>query len=837
VKSMDYLNPESVESIEVLKDAASAAIYGAQAGNGVVLITTKQGNKSNTRVFYNNLFSFRAPIENIEMMNAAQYKEYWMEGGIAESSFQDADTNWQEEMFERGFMQRHTIGLQGGNDQFSYFIDATYLKNNGMLTGNYDRNERITGQINVSYKIKPWLKIGTNNSIERGMTKNVSQNAFTGTGSAVAAAYYFDPTVPVVYEDEASIPVGTGIADALAKGLPVMRDENGKIYGQSMILKSDLWNPYLMRYVYDTNMGVPYSDSWRTNINGSLYGELTPFKGFVFTSRFGYRMSSTYAKGYNPSFFINPQQQSATPHMRTMTNNNQYYQWENFANYNRTFGNHDISAMVGMEFASTRYESLNAFANGLTSEEDNFHYLDYYDTTASRREMGGRDYSRSNMSYFGRLGYTYGERYNIQASFRADAYGMAKLSKANRWGVFPSVSAGWTTSNEPFFKNNIGDWFSFLKFRGSWGINGNIDSLGDFSWTNAMSLNGQYNIMDDSLITAANPSNILANPNVTWEESRQVDVGLDLRFFRDRLAFTVDYYNKFTTNMLSRVAAPAVSGTSYTYINAGKIQNTGWEFDLSWKDGVGKDFSYSIQANLSTVNNLVVESPLGEGRTAGGGNFYMPVTYLETGYPMWYIRTSKVTGFTDNGMAITASADELGTDDGNYYAGDGIPDFTYGLTISLRYKSFDLNIFGNGVQGVEKFLSIYRPDLAMANLPKFVYDQRWTKDNAANAKYPAPCTNMGLNHVYATSDMWVFDASYFKLKQIQLGYTLPKKALEKLHIKGLRIYGSVENVFTITKYPGNDPESISATFGNSIAVDRVSYPSARSFNFGLNFSF
>ena len=710
------------------------------------------------------------------------------------------------------------------------------MNNDGIVVGDKDVNERITGQVNVSYQIKPWLKIGTSNSIERGKTTNVSENGFVATGSIVAGAYYFDPTTPDVYQDDSLIPDATGLLAAEAAGSSVLRDGQGRMYAQSLLFNSNLYNPLVM-------LALNNSRSWRTNINGTAYAELKPIKGLTFTSRFGYRLSSSYSTSFTPSWWANVQQSSSNPSISSSYDGQQYYQWENFANYLKTIGKHDISAMVGMEFASTRNESLNAAANGVTSEEENFRYMSYYDPSASSRTMGGSNYRRSNMSYFGRIGYTYDNRYNVQASLRADAYGMAKLSKSNRWGYFPSVSAGWTVSNEKFFKDNFSRGvFSFLKLRASWGINGNINSLSDFTWTNAMSLGGYNDLMDEGLITNANPSTVLANPDLTWEESRQVDLGVDARFFNDRLTLGVDFYNKNTTNMLSSVTAPAVSGASTTYINRGKINNRGWEFDLSWKDGIGSDFSYSITANLSTVKNEVIESPLGEGRTtmnwlAGGANFWVPIAYLESGYPMWYLRTRKVKGYNDQGVAIFYSADELGTDDGLDYSGSGIPDFTYGVTVNLSYRNWDFTVFGSGVSGVSKFLCIYRPDLPMVNLPKYVFEHRWTGSNAAAAEYPAPTNNMMLSMQYASSDMWAYDASYFKVKQIQLGYTLPKKALDALHIKGLRVYGSVENAFTFTKYPGNDPESQSSTFGASIAIDRVNYPSTRNYIFGLNLSF
>ena len=494
--------------------------------------------------------------------------------------------------------------------------------------------------------------------------------------------------------------------------------------------------------------------------------------------------------------------------------------------------------MVGMEFAQTRYETMTASANGVTAEDENFQYLSYYDPNASSRTMSGTDYSRYNMSYFGRLGYTYDNRYNVQASLRADAYDLSKLSKSNRWGIFPSISAGWTISNEEFFKNNINrDIVNQVKLRASYGVNGNINSLSDFSWTNAMSLSGLYGI-NDGLTTMASPSTILANEDLTWEESRQTDLGLDVRMFKDRLTLGVDYYDKYTTNMLVSITAPAVSGASTTYVNRGKIRNYGLEFEASWKGQIGSDFNYSISANLSTVHNNVVESPLGAGRTSGGTNFFLPITYLEEGYPMWYIRTYKVKGLDENGDTVYYTADELGTDDGLDYAGSGIPDFTYGITLTANWKNWDFTVFGSGVQGNEMFLCILRPDLPICNLPAFLYTDRWTSSNT-NAEWPRPSSKdlfMSGGH-YSQSDYWVFDASYFKIKQIQLGYTMPKKVLDALHIKGLRIYGSLENAFTFTKYPGNDPESMSATYGSGVGLDKVNYPSTRNYILGLNFSF
>ena len=849
VRNIDYLDPESIESIEVLKDAASAAIYGSQAGNGVVLITTKNGNKDNVRVFYNNQFTWMTPMENIKMMNAAQFKEYWMETGLyPESSFQSADTNWQDVMFETGFRQRHTLGLSGGNDKFTYYVDGSYNGMDGMITGKYDTFQRITGQINVSYQVKPWLKIGTNNTIERAKIRMISENNMTGTGSAIGGAYYYDPTVPVYYASDAEVPAATGLLQAEAQGLPVQRGDNGLLYGQSLLMQSNLFNPLLMRDQVAASWMLGNQFMARTNINGTAYADITPsfLKGFTFTTRLGYRLSSTYTRGYAEKAWINAQQFQSTDIIQGAASNQQYWQWENFANYLKSFGKHDLAIMAGMEFAQTHYETINAYANGLTNNAENFRYLQFYDPAASTRTMGGQEYSRFNESFFGRVAWTYDNRFNVQANFRADAYDMSKLSKKNRWGFFPSVSAGWTISNEKFFKNGIKpEFWSFFKIRASYGVNGNINSLTDFTWTNGMSLSGMYN-WGDGILTGANPSEFLANEDLKWETSKQVDLGADFRFLRDRLTLTVDWYNKNTTDMLVSVSAPAVSGASQTYINGGLVNNRGLEFDLGWKDTIG-DFRYGISANLATVHSLVKESPLGAGRSAGGMNFFLPVTYMESGYPMWYIRGYKHKGINaESGLPDYYTKDELdsmepGVDhsDGMTYLGDGIPDFTYGVTLNLAWKGFDLTVFGSGVQGNEMFLCISRPDLPIANLPEFVYTGHWTPATATTATWPKG--NMVDNSLwggkYQQSDFWVFDASYFKIKQIQLGYNLPQSLLKKIHFKSLRIFGSVENAFTFTKYPGNDPESRNMSYGNGIALDRVNYPSARSYIFGVNLSF
>lgn len=833
VNSISFLNSENIQSIEILKDAASAAIYGAEAGNGVVLITTKSGKSEGTsQIFYNMQLANTSQVNKMDMMNATQFKEYWIESGRAnESSFGTADTDWQERMFDKGHMQLHTLGFQGNNERGSLYIALNYLLNNGIVVGNKDQNERVTGQINASYNLKSWLTVGTTNSIERGKTSSVSENNYTGTGSVIGGGYYYDPTVPAFYENDGDAPAY--LLQAEASGFNVFR-KDGKLYGSSALMQSNLWNPYGMIDYLDT-------ESWRTNLNGTMFADFKPVKGLTFTSRLGYRIGNNYNTTYQYPYYWNPNQSAANSNFSASINHSFYFQFENFANYLLNIGKNDISVMAGMSYARNNTQNQSGSTNLLTNNAPNYRYLDYSSASANDN-IGGNISEASNMSYFGRIGYTYDNRYTIQGVFRADAYDLSKLSAENRWGFFPSVSASWNVTNEAFMRNIINpSILSTLKLRASWGINGNISSLSGYAYTTSLSLGGQYYSMypGSGLITGAYPSNQLPNPELTWEESRQIDVGFDATFISGRLTFGYDYYKKTTTDFLSTRSAPFITGNSTQVVNAGEILNSGMEFDLGWKDKIG-GLSYSISTNLSTLHNEVIESPYGEtGRTAGGRNFFVPITYLEAGYPIWYIRTY-VTDHIDEttGLPVYRTAAELGTDDGMDFTGSSIPDFTYGVTLDLAYKGIDLKVFGSGVQGNEMFLAVYRPDLPIANLPAYIYNERWTPTNT-DAKYPRANQSDGR---YAQSDLWVHDASYFRIKQIQLGYSLPVSLISKIKLTSFRAYISLENLFTFTSYPGNDPESISNTSGagfysGSLGIDRVNYPQMKSFVLGCNIAF
>ncbi|RKD90896.1 TonB-dependent receptor [Mangrovibacterium diazotrophicum] len=844
VDNIDFLDPENIGSIEILKDAASGAIYGTEAGNGVVLITTKTGKRGTSRVFYNTQFGIQSMTNKVDMMDADEFKQFWSDAGVSQGAFQSANTDWQNEVFENGETQSHIIGFEGGNDDGLFFASVKYSKNDGMVVGDKDVNKRYIGQLNASYKINDWIKVGTTNSIEHSTTISVSQNAYNSVNSVIGSAYFFDPTVPTFYENDADAPTENGynLLEAEAAGYNVLRNDKNQLYGTSRFI-IEPQNPLGM---------IHNSDNLKRNssLGGTLYAELTPFQNFSFTSRLGYGLGSTHTKTYREPYWWSATKYLINPALSESMYQSTYYQWENFANYSFSRGNSEFTTMAGMQYTQNLMEYMSASTDELVSTLPNFHNLDSSFTDANDA-IGGSSDKTSNISYFGRLGWSYADRYILQANFRADAYDASRLSKSNRWGYFPSVSAGWVVSNENFMQEKNQDILSYLKIRGSWGINGNVNSLSNYRYTTYVTLASDYYNFNDALIAGSAPSDVLPNEDLTWEESKQYDIGADVRFFSDRLSFSFDYYNKITTNLLTEMTAPAVSGTSSQWVNLGKIKNSGLEFELDWKDRIGK-FSYGIQGNISTLHNEVLESPYEEGRYPGGGGFFTEATYFEVGYPIWYLRTNIIDHIDYlTGQPIYKTSEELGTDDGKDYVGSSIPDYTYGITLTAEYKNFDLKVFGSGVQGSKLFWAIARLDQPKGNLPTAITKDHWSMDNI-DGVHPAPSlwNNTTSLYYYGSSNDFVFNSSYFKIKQIQLGYTFPRKLISKLKMSSLRAYLSMDNFFTFTKYPGNDPEVMSGlskgdeprssngmSQGGGMGVDRVRYPAMKQVLFGLNVSF
>lgn len=835
VSDINYLDPESIASIEVLKDAASAAIYGIEAGNGVILVTTKSGKsgEANGKVFYNFQHTVQSVANMPDLMNAQEWMDYMILSGANrdKSEFDydgKTDTYWPGLMFEKGYITRHTAGAQAGNDKGNIYVSLSYLDNNGIIAGDKDVFKRLTGQINAEYKINNWLTIGTNNSIERSKSSSVTESSGANT-SLLGSILTYDPITPWTYT-ESDMP--ERVKMWLDQGHVLPTDANGNVYGTSIFSGNSLiWHPAVMRDRTDTDR-----DSFF--LRGATYANFTPIKGLVITSRLGYRAGYSNTHTYNYELYVNSVA-NQNMSINGRSENRLFYQWENFANYNFDIKKHSLSAMAGMSFQKSMSDFVYGTANQLTNEKINFRYLQYSVNTTSM-SLQGIPMVSANMSYFGRLGYSYDNRYFFQANFRADAYDTSKLAPTNRWGYFPSVSSGWTISNEKFmqdFKAMTG--MSFMKFRASWGINGNVNAMGKYQYmdTLAASMADGYDFGDNTMIPGVAPSGVLPNPDIKWETSHQVDLGVDVRFFNERLGISVDWYNKNTEDLLTSTTAPANTGSTRMYINAGKVNNHGTEIELSWKDNIG-DFGYSISGNIATVHNKVLEGTAAE-RVQGEriwNSYYM--TYFEKGYPLWYLRAFIIDGIDqETGAPIYRDKDKNGVinDDDRDYAGCGIPDFTYGLTLNLNYKNFDLIVYGAGSQGGELLYSLNRGDFAQQNTLREFYYKAWQNPQSTGYKYPKPDYS---DTYFRASTARIFDASFFKIKQIQLGYTVPKNILKKVKMGSLRAYVSLDDWFTFTKYPGLDPETSHAgTSAAGLGIDYGSYPISKKLVLGVNVSF
>ena len=849
VDNIQYLDPSMIESMEVLKDAASAAIYGAQAGNGVVLITTKTGaaNNGTAHITYNGRFTLQSLGKKADIFGAKDYIEYQTYIGnlsqdlLNANGYKGTDTNWYDAVFQPSWAIQHGITIQGGNNKGHFLTAINYVDDDGIVVGKKDVYKRLTAQINADYQLFKWFNVSSNTSFEKWSRKSVS----SGYGSVLNSVVSIDPLTPPYISRLEDTP--GGMQEHYAAGDPIPRDplHNNDFYGTSKYLEEATGNPLFQRDKSDsTSDGI--------NIRGTLAANLMPINGLTITSRFGYRIANSNSHSYSTPYWLTAMANDKNYSISAGVNTSYYYQWENFANYLRTFGKHTVGAMVGMSYTESHSDNASISSSGpdiLKGYDENFRYIDYLKSDATK-SVGNAPSMSAQLSYYGRLQYTFDNRYSIQGNFRADAYDSSKLSKQARWGYFPSVSAGWTISNEPWFRDNVNrDAVSFLKLRGSWGLNGNINVLSGYRYSTSITLNGemyQYNpSAGDGHPTYGSRPSGLANPDLKWETSEQLDFGLDARFLRNRLTFTADWYRKYTNDLLISIAPLPEIGVSSTTVNAGKVLNTGLEFELGWKDQIG-DFSYSVNANLSTLHNEVIEvHALLDRQTqdpVSGLNEKMQ-TAFEKGYPIWYFRGFKYDG-VDQATGAPKYLDKDGksvatvTDNDKVYLGEGIPSLTYGITINLAWKGFDLVVFGTGVTGNEIYNLMVSADRPKVNSLTTYWKNSWGNPavDKATAKYP-DMKQVATSWDFFSSDACIFDGSFFKIKQLQLGYTFPRRLTQKILIDDLRLFVSMDDYFTFTKYPGADPETASYNNSTSRGVDSGSYPTMKKMVFGVNLTF
>lgn len=837
--SIAGIEPSDIESMEILKDGASAAIYGAQAGNGVILITTKKGKAGSGTISYDYQYTSQSIGKIPKVMNSEQFIDYWTEAGkfsmdrVYKYWDFEQNTDWAQEIFVPSIMQRHNLSFQGGNDKGKYYLSGSILDNNGMVIGDADVYTRYTGMINTSYNIKPWLEVGTNNQIEYYTRRSVSEGS--EYGSLILSTLQLDPMTAVTYtEDNMPDNMAAALANYRATGKgELLSDGEGNYYSISPFLTSENQNPLIMR-------DRSYSSSSGFNINGTAYLNFKPIKGLVATSRLSYLLSGYESYGYGNDYYANSMSYQYFMSLNAGSGTNFRLQWENFATYTKTFDQHVIKAMAGTSFTKIHSYSVSGSKTGgdddfgVLRDDPRYYYFAYSTPEAVKSISGGQPGERAQNAYFGRLSYEYADKYLLQFIFRSDAFDSAYLPIENRWGYFPAASLGWVVSKESFMEG-VSHLIDHLKVRASWGQNGSLAGLGGYGYLSSITSTGSYPFSVDPVYSIGYEPSTTGNNELKWETHEQTDIGFDARFLNNRLSLTFDYFNKQTKDLIVTGITPStIVGNTASPINAGNIENKGFELELGWRENIN-DFHYGVRGNFSSIKNKVtnIHESLDY---ISGASFHTTsgITRFEVGMPAWYFCGYELEGIdaaTGDPVFVDQNADDIISDDDKVMLGKGIPDFTYGITVDASYKGFDAVIFGQGSQGNDIFTCLNRVDYAVNSLSYFT-ENRWTPENPTGTRPRAGANDLDK---YYTSSAAIFDGSYFKIKQIQLGYTFPNALLNRFDIQKLRIYTSLEDFFTFTNYIGFDPEVTGV--GQSLGVDKGSYPTSKKVIFGVNLTF
>ena len=833
VDGLDFLNPNDIETMNVLKDAASAAIYGSRGANGVVLITTKGGKKNQDgKVAYDAYFGMQSAWKKVNLLNAREYAILSNEAHIAAGQVPLPElanpealgngTDWLDAIFGNAPMSSHQLSFSGGSEKSTYTVSGNYFDQEGIVGGDKAGFRRYTARINGTNTVKKWLTIGTNIGLTNlGRRFLPENNEFT---TPLVRALNMDPVTPVRKDD------GT--------------------YAYSRYSDTDITNP--------VNAMEQTFDRWKSNrIVGAVFSELTLAPGLRFRS--SYSVDATFATRdiFYPQFDLSndPVLSDAPAGEKNLINSvvkqhNSWRTWqlENVLTWDHNFGeSHHLTLTGGTTALENRYEySGGANTNLPSNDPDDAFISNTIDPIASQSAYGGADES-SLLSVFGRANYEFNQKYLFSAALRAD--GSSRFGPNNRYGYFPSVSAGWIISEEAFWGSKA---LEFLKIRASWGQNGN-DRIGNYGFSTVVLSGQNYTFGPGETITNGSVPLTVANPDLRWETITQTDIGFDATFFNGRLSWTSDFYLKNTSGMLYAAPIPLTVGAAPPVRNIASVKNTGWETDVQYRNRAGA-FKYSVGGNLSIVKNEVTGlgeggEPVFAGRVQSAN---ASVTKTEVGQPIGAYFGYVTDGIFQTRQEVadhafqsenTAPGDirfkdlngdgVVNTDDQDYI-GNPIPNFTYGFTADVEWKGFDLGIFLQGAQGNDLYNATVRYDFTYVNRPVSVLN-RWTGPGTSNSE---PRVNLSdPNQNARVSDRFVEDGSYLRLKNVQLGYSLPKNLLERIGFEKFRVYVSGQNMFTFTRYTGMDPEIGSYGGALEAGIDRGFYPQARVLLGGINVIF
>lgn len=848
-----WLNPNDILSMEILKDASATAIYGSRAANGVIMVTTQKGNQTGDKlsnlIGFDTYLGFQNPVKVYDMMNASEFMEY---KNLANTNsglppyFSDANkndvlkflksntgseegTNWWKEVNQKNAMiQNYDVSVSGGMKDLSYRTSVNYFNQEGIIKGSdYDR---ISFRTNIDHNLRSWLKLSANIGIVSEGRGNVLENS-PGFNTAFIA-FVADPISPVYRNNLTDIPLF--LKDALFLD---QIDVNNPWSLYSPILMTNKENPVAQTDLYAQNR-------WKGKAikgGGSLDIKLTDW--LKFRSNLGVDLATSVSNSFSPKYYLNGNQFNSDATVGAYNAKTDYYVWENTLNFEKKWTDHNFTALLGTSAEQWKSESSGASKQGLVSNSPSQWIID---AGSINPQASGNKWESALNSYFGRLFYSYQGKYMVTANFRYD--GSSNFGTDKKWGAFPSISAGWNFKEENFAQDLT--WLSKGKLRASWGSIGN-QNIGRGAYLTTYSGNQGYYYFGNYNGQLAGGSNYFGNSNIQWERTEQLDLGLDLTFLQNKIDVHFDYYKKTTDGMLLQVPLPNYLGyTNSPWTNAGSVQNTGFEFAINYNNSVG-EFSYNIGLNASTFKNKVLSLGGGE-PIPGGGWISYTTTLTQENMPIGYyygFRTNGIfqsqsdldqSGQTGAGLGdlrfVDINKDGIINSNDRTNIGDPFPDMSYGFTFGGAYKGFDLKVLAQGTLGND-IMNIVKIDMKSGvgwyNAPKDLMAEAWSPTNPSQTQFKISSSNQNNLQI---SDWLVEDGSYLRIKSIQLGYSLPAATIERLQLKGLRIWTGAYNLFTFTKYSGLDPE-IGSSSPLNMGVDQGYYPVAKSWMLGLNLSF
>lgn len=846
VDDIAFLNQSDIENIEILKDGASAAIYGVSAAKGVVLVTTKKGKKGTLNFNYNGAFGIGSASKKLDLLNATQYatimNEAYANDGNTTALFNNPSsygegTDWQDIIFNAATRTSHDFNISGGNDRSTFYSSFGYFGQDGIVMSDISYYKRMNFRLNSTHKVFDFLTIGQTFSYTHEKSQGINSN--DEYGGPLSSAVNLDPITPAVVTDWSKVNPDYYTSEYIVK------DANGNPYGISQYVNQEMTNPLAFKY---TQLG---HYNWADNFVGNVFADLKLHKNITFRTSLNGKLAYWGYKGFTPLYYLSPNYQNTTNNNLNRVDQRKL-EWniENTVTYKNNWGEHNFSLLLGQgyyEYDISHGESITYSGLPITDWKDaSFNFDISNDNIASSAWDGIRTHKAS---YFGRLIYDYDNRYLLTATMRRD--GSSKFGPDHHWGNFPSASIGWNVSNESFWpENNI---INTLKLRGGYGVLGN-DNFDNFKFASFVSGGSNYTNGNGSVVTGYAPST-LENPDLHWEETKQLNIGADIKFLKN-FDLSIDFFNKKTTDILRQVSIPGYVGvTSNPWANIGDMENKGLELNLSYKKTWG-DFKFNATGNFSLLKNEITKlednleyvdyarvQPIGAvARLAVGYSYGSFFGYKTNGiFQNWdeintYVNSSgsliQPNAQPGDFKWIDANGDGEIDDDDKIYLGNSVPKYTLGLTINMSYKNWDFMAFAQGQGGNKLFQGLRRLDIPKANYQTSVLE-RWTGEGSS---YDTPRVtfndpNGNYNNV---SDYYLSKGDYVRLKIVQIGYTLPKEAVESFGASKLRFYLTGENLFTFTKYTGYDPEIAS---GDSYGIDRGYYPQARTFLLGVNVQF